>query len=124
VGEVPVAFVVLRDATADVDEIRRWAAARVPEPAAAPSRVSALPGLPVTAVGKPDKVALRVLATREELAGGLAEAGARLDADGAWCAAHDGVVRLSVQVPDEAAADACRALLERYALPWAVTVGA
>lgn len=122
VGEVPVAFVVLRDADADLHDIASWAAARVPEPAAAPSTVTALPGLPITAVGKPDKVALRVLATRAELAARLAEAGALLHPDGAWCAAHDGVVRIAVQVPDEAAATACRAVLERYALPSAVTV--
>jgi fatty-acyl-CoA synthase len=122
VGEVPVAFVVLRDATADVDEIRLWAAARVPEPAAAPSRVSALPGLPVTAVGKPDKVALRVLATRAELADRLVAAGAVLDPGGAWCVARDGVVRVEVESPDKETAESCRAVLERYTLDSRVTV--
>ena len=115
-GEVPVAYVVLRDDAADPDELRAWAAARVHEPAAAPVSVTVLPSLPVTAIGKPDKVALRVLATRAEIAPRLREAGVEPDPDSPWCAARDGVVQVRLTVDTDEARVACRALLEQYAL--------
>ena len=64
-GEVPVAFVTLAPgATATAEELRAWAAERVPEQAAAPKAVTVLDALPVTPVGKPFKPALRAEATR------------------------------------------------------------
>lgn len=121
-GEVPVAYVVLRDPGLEADEVRAWAHERVPEAAAAPATVTALPALPVTAIGKPDKVALRVLATRAVLAPSLREAGAGLDEAGDWCVARDGVVRIRLTVPDVGTAARCRAVLEQYAVDAEVAV--
>jgi fatty-acyl-CoA synthase len=126
-GEVPVAFVVVRDAdggaATDTAAIKAWAAARAPEPAAAPSSVTVLPLLPVTAVGKPDKVALRVLAAQEELGRALREAGVDLGAQGAWCTAEDGVVKVRLRL-EGARAAAAGEVLAGYALDARVEVTA
>ena len=71
-GEVPVAFVTLAPgANTTAEELRAWAADRVPEQAAAPKSVTVLDALPVTIVGKPFKPALRAEATREAVAEAL-----------------------------------------------------
>jgi fatty-acyl-CoA synthase len=119
-GEVPVAFVVLRDADADLDQLRAWAAHHVHERAAAPVAITAVPALPVTAVGKPDKVALRVLAARHELAAPLEALGVALPDDGSWCIARDGVVTVEVRVKDSSTAERARELLARYPLAWEI----
>ena len=85
-GEVPVAYVVLAaSATATEVELRAWATARVPEPAAAPKRVEVIDAIPLTAVGKPFKPELRRRAAeavaREALADRATGVTARL-ADG------------------------------------------
>lgn len=53
--------------TVGEDDLRTWAAAHVGEAAAAPKAVRVLDALPVTAVGKPYKLALRADATRRVL---------------------------------------------------------
>lgn len=73
-GEVPVAFVTIgagREVTED--ELRTWAAAHVPEAAAAPKAVTVLPTLPVTSVGKPYKPALRAQATQAAVRDALSD---------------------------------------------------
>ena len=71
-GEVPVAYVTLAPgATATGDDLRDWASHRVPDRTAAPKAVTVLDALPLTAVGKPYKVALRADATRRELRAAL-----------------------------------------------------
>ena len=85
-GEVPVAYVTLAaGAAASETELRAWAKAHVPEPAAAPKRVEIIDAVPVTAVGKPFKPELRRRAAedvaREALAGRASSVTARL-ADG------------------------------------------
>jgi fatty-acyl-CoA synthase len=71
-GEVPVAYVTLAPAaTVTEDDLRDWASKRVPDRTAAPKTVTVLHALPVTAVGKPYKVALRADATRAELRAAL-----------------------------------------------------
>jgi len=67
-GEVPVAYVVLRPgASADAEELRAFAADRVPERPAAPSEVIVIDQMPVTAVGKIFKPTLRCDAARRAL---------------------------------------------------------
>ncbi|MDG4759106.1 acyl-CoA synthetase [Micromonospora sp. WMMD710] len=67
-GEVPVCYVTLRPgAQASEDELTRWAAGRVAERAVAPKAVHVLDELPVTAVGKDFKPALRADAVRRVL---------------------------------------------------------
>ena len=118
-GEVPVAFVVLSDPGVPLDEVRLWAATRVPEPAAAPVEVHALHTLPTTTIGKPDKLALRVLAARDELGPRLAAAGVDLPADGSWCVQHDGAVTLTLPRPGvQSAVTAASGLLDSYAVAW------
>jgi fatty-acyl-CoA synthase len=119
-GELPVAYVVLRDAGAHADvgeEIRAWAAERVPERAAAPVAVTALPMLPVTTIGKPDKLTLRVMATAATLGPALADAGVVLS-DG-WCASRNGTVTVRLAPPaDVDAVRRTEALLADYAIAW------
>jgi len=74
-GEVPVAFVVVRDPSVGADEIRRWAEKRVPERASIPKDVTIVDALPHTAVGKQYKLGLRIAATRQELAEKLGQIG-------------------------------------------------
>ncbi|MFI5101573.1 MAG: AMP-binding protein, partial [Actinomycetes bacterium] len=121
-GEVPQAFIVVRDETANPEEIRAWAASRVPEPAAAPRHVTVLPVLPVTAVGKPYKVGLRVLATREELTAALAGAGVPVPPSETWCDQLDGRVEVTFPAPpDEGARKAAAAVFDTYVLDWRFT---
>jgi fatty-acyl-CoA synthase len=120
-GEVPVAFVAVRDGPVDGDQIRRWAADHVPERAAAPKAVTVLPALPVTAVGKPYKLGLRILATRHELAGRLAALGYRVPDDD-WCDQQDGQIVVALPPPPEPTLRAAvRDLLDRYPLTWRFT---
>lgn len=72
-GEVPVAYVVLKpDVSADAEELRSFAAENVPERPAAPSEVILIDQMPVTAVGKIFKPALRCDAARRALETALA----------------------------------------------------
>jgi fatty-acyl-CoA synthase len=82
-GEVPVAYVTLAAGTAvPEDELRAWAEAHAPEPAAAPKRVDVVDAIPLTAVGKVYKPELRRLAAeaaaRDALAGIATGVAARL----------------------------------------------
>jgi fatty-acyl-CoA synthase len=59
-GELPVAYVQLKpDAKADEAELLKYAAARTPERAAVPVQLYAIESMPLTAVGKVFKPALR-----------------------------------------------------------------
>ncbi|MGO4832452.1 AMP-binding protein, partial [Rhizobiaceae sp. 2RAB30] len=60
-GELPVLYVALHQGSdASPAELAQWVAARVPERPAAPKQVHILPSLPMTAVGKIYKPALRI----------------------------------------------------------------
>ena len=62
-GEVPIAYVVLKDGSAaSAQALREFAAERVPERAAVPVRIEILPQMPMTAVGKIFKPRLRHMA--------------------------------------------------------------
>jgi len=69
-GEVPVAFVTL-STPVEEEVLRMYGSAHVAEPAAAPRHVHVVDALPLTDIGKPDKVALRLLVTRLEAAQAL-----------------------------------------------------
>jgi len=67
-GEVPALFVVPQPgATLDVGALARYLEARVPDPSARPRSVRVLDALPVTAVGKIFKPALRDMAIQEKV---------------------------------------------------------
>jgi fatty-acyl-CoA synthase len=119
-GEVPVAYVTLSPgATVTEDELRDWARKRVPDRTAAPKTVSVLDALPLTAVGKPYKLALRADAARTELRSALDRVpgvhNVETTVDGSSIVA---VVTVAPSA-DEAA---IRANLDRYAIAWRLEV--
>jgi fatty-acyl-CoA synthase len=118
-GEVPVAFVTLSDPAVDAATLREWAAARVPEPAAAPQQVTVLPELPYTAIGKPYKLGLRMLATRQELSGKLTALGSPPPESTEWVGQREGQLTVALPTPtDPALRDAVAALMSAYSLDW------
>jgi len=118
-GEVPVAYVTLAPgATVTEDELRVFAAARVAERAAAPKAVTVLDALPVTAVGKPYKLALRADATRRAVAAALAE----VPHTEVATAIEDGSVVTTVTVTPDTDTSAVTAALDQYALGWQLAV--
>ena len=75
-GELPVAFVVAKPgATLDVAELLAAAAPHIAERAAVPKRITLLPSLPLTAIGKVYKPALRLQAAERVVGERLARAG-------------------------------------------------
>ena len=75
-GELPVAFVVAKPgATLDVAELLAVAAPHIAERAAVPKRITLLPSLPLTAIGKVYKPALRLQAAERVVGERLARAG-------------------------------------------------
>ena len=110
-GEVPVAYVTLAAGAAVTgDDVRAWAAARAPEPAAAPKHVDVVDAIPLTAVGKVFKPELRrraaEAAARNALAGIATDAVARL---------AEGQVVVTVRGGDRAAV---RDALAAFAFDW------
>lgn len=75
-GEVPIAYVVLREgSTASAAALREFAAERVPERAAVPVRIDIVPQMPMTAVGKIFKPRLRQLAIERVMGDVLRDSG-------------------------------------------------
>jgi fatty-acyl-CoA synthase len=75
-GELPVAFVVAKPGAApDTADLLAFAAAHIPERAAVPKRIALLPALPLTAIGKVYKPALRLQAALDVVGERLAAAG-------------------------------------------------
>ena len=71
-GEVPVAYVTLKPGmSADAEELRAFALERVPERPAAPAEIIILEQMPVTAVGKIFKPALRQDAAKRAIQAAL-----------------------------------------------------
>ena len=122
-GEVPVAFVTVNDASVTTHDLLAWAADHVPEPAAAPKNVTVLDALPVTAVGKPYKPALRLLAARGALCDQLAHAGLAVpDDEDLWCREEGGRIHVTLEAPtDDTVRDRVAALLDGYDLDWQFT---
>jgi fatty-acyl-CoA synthase len=113
-GEVPVAFVVLAEpAGVSVAELAAWAAARVPEPAAAPRHVEIVHEIPLTSVGKPFKPELRRRAAEQAARDALT--GTALH-DRLQASLVDGTVE--ILVPRSADDEAVRVALSAYAWSW------
>ncbi|MFF3468297.1 acyl-CoA synthetase [Streptomyces sp. NPDC002619] len=119
-GEVPVAYVTLTlGARVDPAELLTWATERAPERAAAPREVIVIDAIPLTAVGKPYKLGLRLDATRRAVLAELAAQGADCDPERIVCRPHDGGVRVMVPAPaDETVRHRVTAALDRYVLNW------
>jgi fatty-acyl-CoA synthase len=119
-GEVPVAYVTLAPgSTVTADELRAWAAGRVTERAAIPQAVTVLDALPVTAIGKPYKLALRADATRRAVADTLAGLGAGIEVD---AVIDDGRVTAAVTAAPGTDQAAVKAALDQYAIRWTLAV--
>jgi fatty-acyl-CoA synthase len=72
-GELPMAFVQLKpNATATAEELREFCRQEIPERAAVPVQVVAIPVMPLTGVGKIFKPALRLDATQRAFEAALA----------------------------------------------------
>lgn len=113
-GEVPVAYVALGEGEGvDADELRQWAAAHVSERAAAPKEVTILDAIPVTAVGKPNKLSLRCDATRVELVDALRDIA---DIDTVTAKVDDGTIVATVTTATVAAKAAAEAVVGRYSI--------
>ena len=120
-GEVPVAFVSVRaGATADAEQLRCWAADRVVERAAVPRSVTIVDAIPVTAVGKPYKLALRADAARSEIVAALDGIDGIQHVD---AAVIDGSVCIEVSVTQTGAVDAVRDVIEKYSLAYRIQRG-
>jgi fatty-acyl-CoA synthase len=121
-GEVPVAYVTLAPGTDAIgsDELIAFAAQHVPERAAAPKDVVVLPELPLTDVGKPSKVPLRLDATRRAVALALAGLGTGIGHEQIHCVLADG--RTAVTLPPVTGSPGLRdrisARLAPYDLDW------
>jgi fatty-acyl-CoA synthase len=116
-GEVPVAYVTLRaEATATPPELVAFAAAAVPEPAAAPREVIVLDAIPVTSIGKPYKPALRRDAAERSARDALARAGIDAVVEGVLV---DG--ELTVCVRTTAARREVGDVLDRFTFAWQST---
>jgi fatty-acyl-CoA synthase len=76
-GELPVAFVVVRPGgpAPSAAELLAFAASQIDERAACPKRIVVLPALPLTAIGKVYKPALRAMALQRVVEERLARAG-------------------------------------------------
>ena len=73
-GELPVAYVELvPNAKTTADEVQAFAVANSPERAAAPKQIILLDKMPLTDVGKPAKVQLRLDAARRAFTAALAD---------------------------------------------------
>ncbi|HEU5484533.1 MAG TPA: acyl-CoA synthetase, partial [Microlunatus sp.] len=117
-GEVPVAYVTLAaGATARTEDLIRWADDRVGERASAPKSVTIVDQLPVTAVGKLYKLALRADATRVALSEALREIAAvhAVDAD-----IEDGTIVVTVRADEASHADV-KCVLDEYGVRWQIT---
>lgn len=117
-GEVPVAYVTLTTTGAvSAEDLRAWAADRVPERAAAPKLVTIVPDLPLTALGKPYKLPLRAdaagRAARDALADLPGIAGVKAEVDGSK-------PLVTVRVDASADHDAIAAVLDDFTTGWLI----
>jgi fatty-acyl-CoA synthase len=126
-GELPVVYVVLRPGqSATAEELLRHAKATIPERAAVPSEVFVQEGMPVTAVGKIFKQALRFDAVKRVLEAALREVGdaATFEVSVGAEARHGTLARVIV-TPRRAGARALdsvvREALDRFSVRYEIT---
>jgi fatty-acyl-CoA synthase len=119
-GEVPVAYVALAPgATATEEELCAWAREQVPDRAAAPKTVTVLDELPLTAVGKLYKPALRMDATRRKLRTALDAIAGVHDIE---ATIEGSSIVATVKVHPSAQEATVKAVLGRYAVEWRLVV--
>jgi fatty-acyl-CoA synthase len=124
-GELPVAFVVTKPGVALGEaELLAHATPHIPERAAVPKRIECLPALPLTAIGKVYKPALRLRATERVLRERLQRAGldTRVAVQGVDRSGKTVVLFVPAVAGDagerERLAAALRELMAGFALAW------
>jgi fatty-acyl-CoA synthase len=116
-GEVPMCYVVLREgATASESELLDFAKRAVPERAAVPVRIVPVPQMPVTAVGKIFKPALRYRAIEQIYGAALAAKGVAASVTAGHDAKHGTIVRIALQHTAQKAV--AEEALARYTVPY------
>ena len=102
-GELPVAYVQLvKGATATPGEIEAFAREHITERAAAPKEIFILDRMPLTDIGKPNKVELRIDAAQRSFASALAAAlgpGAKISVDVRPDPVHGNIAAIRASVP-------------------------
>lgn len=117
VGEIPICYVVLRQGGgATEDELVDFAKAAIPERAAVPARVIIVERLPVTAVGKIYKPALRHRAIEHALGAALRSGGIAARVSAGPDSSRGTVARIALEAHKQA--DSARELLGRFAVAW------
>jgi fatty-acyl-CoA synthase len=123
-GEVPVAFVQLRPGAAvDTDALRAFVEPLIPERPAMPRRIDPIDAMPLTAIGKVYKPALRAIAAGRAIEEALAPLRARGWATRVVGAEREGGVQAGIVVDAPGAGDtevdeALRACLRDFTVPW------
>ena len=103
-------------ATTSTEDLIRWADDRVGERASSPKSVTVVDQLPVTAVGKPYKLALRADATRMALSEALLETAG---VHAVETEIEDSTIVVMVRA-DEASHAAVRRALDEYGVRWRI----
>jgi fatty-acyl-CoA synthase len=117
-GEVPVCYVVLRDgASASEAELLEFARREVPERGAAPVSIGILPQLPLTAIGKIFKPALRHRAIEKVYGTALAKAGVAAKVAAGADSTRGTLVR--IELSDAAQKALAEEALARYSVAYA-----
>ncbi|GAB2636300.1 acyl-CoA synthetase [Nocardia goodfellowii] len=118
-GEVPVVYVTVRaGSVVTADTLSQWARENVAEAAAAPKMVAIVDEIPLTAIGKPYKLALRAYATHRATVEALHTV---IDAERIGTVIEDGsVVAVIEAAPDHHADVSSR--LDQYPIAWRIEV--
>lgn len=119
-GELPVAFVSLKPGTElTAAALAEFAAPLIAERPAVPKRIQVLPAIPMTAVGKVYKPALRVMATQQALESQLAQRQLTQQASVHVSEAASGLV-IVFKAADNKAHLAVRDLMSPFALAYSI----
>ena len=116
-GEVPVAYVTVSGSAPTETELLAWSASQVSERAAAPKSVTVVEALPITAVGKPNKLPLRADATRRAVSDALGEISGVRAVD---CNADDGTVRVTITASGDAS-DRVRKAMSQFTIDYGIS---
>jgi fatty-acyl-CoA synthase len=118
-GEVPVVYVTLREnATTTAKELITWGVSTAPEPASAPKDVVIVSSLPLTAVGKANKLPLRADATTTAVRTALEAAGLSAEVT---CQQGDSLV---VWVTSAEPVERVAVVLDQFGLQWRFSAAA
>lgn len=113
-GELPCAYITVTEDT-DMESLKAYARAHIPERAAVPVHLEILDSMPMTAVGKIFKPDLRTMACNRVLTQALVEAGIEASVDSFNDKQRGLVARLQVATRDE---DKAKETLGQFALSY------